>query len=145
MKGKFFIPKIALFALLLGFLAQKFVITDGDLKAGQKDKIEAPDFLESADVRPANTAPVAYSQADPVTIDNPDPETPPTPTAPQEESGGAWEFIRANLVELLFGLLGLLEVIVRLTKTDKDNSVLNFLKTILDAIIPNRRAGGGLH
>lgn len=35
------------------------------------------------------------------------------------------------------------EVIVRLTPTEKDDSILNKIKSVLDAVIPNIKKGGG--
>lgn len=145
MKGKL-IPKMALLALLIGFFLQKFIVADKDMTAGQKEKIESPrDFSESADVQPAAPIPVTYSQTGPApTLDEGQPET-PAPAQDVLGSGGAWDFIKANFLELIFALLALLEILVRATKTEKDNSILNFIKSILDAIIPNRRVGGGSH
>lgn len=54
-----------------------------------------------------------------------------------------WLFLRQNFAVLLWGIVGLLEVIVRLTPSDRDNSLLNYLVTLLDKVIPNRRTGGG--
>jgi hypothetical protein len=53
------------------------------------------------------------------------------------------DFIKENWVPLLFGFIGFVEVITRLTPTTKDDTVLQWIKTILDAIIPNRAKGGG--
>jgi len=47
------------------------------------------------------------------------------------------EFIKTNWVVLLFGLLGFIEIIVRLTPTKKDDSVFNFIKKLIDFLIPN--------
>lgn len=53
------------------------------------------------------------------------------------------EFLKENWVPLLFGLMGFVEVIVRLTPTEKDNSIFNLIMTVLNALIPNRAKGGG--
>lgn len=149
MKSKFLIPKIALLALLLGFLAQKFIIANDDLKAGQKDDIEAVnDFQESPDYQPAGHAPVAYSQTGETPGTSIEPTDAPQPAegAPEESDGGGfWQFIKSHLVEVFLALFALLEIIVRATPTQKDDSILNFIKSIFDSIIPNRRTGGGLH
>jgi hypothetical protein len=55
------------------------------------------------------------------------------------------EFLRLYWGKLLLSILGVVELIVRLTPTDKDNSIFNLLYSIINAIIPNLRAGGGLH
>jgi hypothetical protein len=46
-------------------------------------------------------------------------------------------------VVLLLGLLGFFDLVARLTPTEKDNSIVNFLMTLFNAIIPNLRKGGG--
>ena len=52
-------------------------------------------------------------------------------------------FFTNNWGALLMGLLGLADLVARLTPSVKDNSILNFLSTILNAIIPNLKKGGG--
>ena len=53
------------------------------------------------------------------------------------------EFLKENWVVLLFGLLGFAEVITRLTPTTKDDTIIQWIKSILDVLIPNRAKGGG--
>jgi len=52
-------------------------------------------------------------------------------------------FFFNNWGALLMGLLGFADMVARLTPTEKDNSIINFLITILNAIIPNLKKGGG--
>ena len=52
-------------------------------------------------------------------------------------------FFSDNWVALLLGLLGFFDLVARLTPTEKDNSIVNFLMTLFNAIIPNFRKGGG--
>jgi len=52
-------------------------------------------------------------------------------------------FFLNNWSSLVFGLLGFLDIVVRLTPTTTDNSVLSVLSKFMDAIIPNRKKGGG--
>ena len=52
-------------------------------------------------------------------------------------------FIATNWGILSLSLLSFLEVITRLTPSQKDNTVLTFLSNILNAIIPNLKKGGG--
>ncbi len=54
-------------------------------------------------------------------------------------------FISENWIVLLTALIGLAEVIVRLTPSGKDNSIFNLIKRIIDAIVPNFSSGGGKH
>ena len=58
----------------------------------------------------------------------------------QATTGG---FFTNNWGALLMGLLGFADLVTRLTPSVKDNSILNFLSTILNAIIPNLKKGGG--
>ena len=52
-----------------------------------------------------------------------------------------------DLRSLALAVFALLEVVVRLTPSEKDNSIVNKVVTfgayILDFIIPNRKKGGG--
>lgn len=54
------------------------------------------------------------------------------------EGGSLWDFIRNNLFELLGSLLVFVEVIVRLTPTEKDNAWFLWLRRIFDATVGNR-------
>lgn len=53
------------------------------------------------------------------------------------------DFLSANWGVLSLSLLSFLEVITRLTPSEKDNTVLTFLSKLLNAIIPNLKKGGG--
>ncbi len=53
------------------------------------------------------------------------------------------EFLKNNWVPLLLGLIGLAEVVTRLTPTKKDDSILEWVKKLLDVFIPNLKKGGG--
>jgi len=55
------------------------------------------------------------------------------------------EFLKANWVELLLGILAFAEIVTRLTPSEKDNTVLGWIKSILNALLPNRKKGGGRH
>lgn len=68
-------------------------------------------------------------------------EEDPTGTWTQE----LWAFIKLHWAGLALGLLAFIEVIVRLTPTEKDNAWFNWVKGLLDAIIPNRSKYGGTH
>ncbi len=48
-------------------------------------------------------------------------------------------FLLANWKSLLSLLLLFVEGILRLTPSEKDNSIFNIIKIILDAVLPNRR------
>ena len=61
------------------------------------------------------------------------------PTVPATKGN----FFFNNWGALLMGLLGFADMVARLTPTEKDNSIINFLATLLNAIIPNLKKGGG--
>lgn len=57
-----------------------------------------------------------------------------------------WDFVTEHLAELILGLLALIELIVRWTPTEKDDSWFEWLRKIIDAIFPSarkNRAGPG--
>ena len=53
------------------------------------------------------------------------------------------EFLKENWLALLLGVLGLAEVITRLTPTTRDDTILEWIKQIIGVVFPNRKAGGG--
>ena len=65
----------------------------------------------------------------------------PEQTNVEQESAG--NFFSDNWGALLMGLLGFIDLIARLTPSEKDNSIVNFLMTLLNSIIPNLKKGGG--
>ena len=52
-------------------------------------------------------------------------------------------FFLQNWGALTMGLLAFFDVVTRLTPTTRDNSIVNLLATIINAIIPNFKKGGG--
>ena len=52
-------------------------------------------------------------------------------------------FFSDNWGALVMGILGFVDLVARLTPTEKDNSIVNFLMTLFNAIIPNFKKGGG--
>jgi len=55
----------------------------------------------------------------------------------------ASNFFSDNWGALLMGVLGFVDLVARLTPSEKDNSIVNFLLTLFNAIIPNFKKGGG--
>ena len=43
-----------------------------------------------------------------------------------------------ELKEILLAILGIAEIIVRLTPTEKDNSILNKIMWVVNKLIPNK-------
>ena len=50
-----------------------------------------------------------------------------------------------DLIALLLAFIALLEIVFRLTPSEKDNTILQKIKNFLDLIIPNFKKGGGKH
>lgn len=94
-------------------------------------------------------APVLIAQADPpvtTTIQADDP-TIPTDTEDPDYSfwSALWLWIKSHWAESILGVLAIIEVIVNLTPTDKDNSWFAWLKGLIQKILPNRSSSGGVH
>ncbi len=68
------------------------------------------------------------------------PEVSEQPGIEQEASGN---FLLDNWGALLIGLLGFIDLIARLTPSEKDNSIVNFLMSLFNTIVPNLKKGGG--
>lgn len=56
-----------------------------------------------------------------------------------------WGWLKLNWVAFLLGLIGVIEIVVNLTPTQKDNAWFLWLREIIQSIIPNRKSGGGTH
>ena len=56
---------------------------------------------------------------------------------------GKGNFFLNNWGALLMGLLGFSDLIARLTPSAKDNSIINFISSVINAVIPNLKKGGG--
>jgi hypothetical protein len=68
------------------------------------------------------------------------------PVEPEKTNIGqetAGNFFSDNWGALLMGILGFIDLVARLTPTEKDNSIVNFLLSLFNAIIPNLKKGGG--
>ncbi len=61
------------------------------------------------------------------------------------EAGTLWGILKANWGKFLLILLLLVEYFVRATPTERDNSIFNWVKKILDLLIPNLKKGGTSH
>lgn len=164
MKSKFGLwPKFALLLLLAVATFQKFQVADRDLKQHKTDQVYIEDHQwdqvtqipvaqtqaqhlepDCKSEPPMMQTPVMYSQVE-VQPDTIDVGGPPVDSPPDASNTGLWALIKKNWGSVVAALLGVVEVIVRLTPTEKDNSVFNFLKFILDKIIPNQRKEGGAH
>lgn len=50
-----------------------------------------------------------------------------------------------DLVAIVAGLIAVAEIVVNLTPSEKDNSVLLKIKNLISAVVPNFKSGGGTH
>lgn len=66
----------------------------------------------------------------------------PVPTGDEGSFGAylalVWNWIVSNPIASITIALGVLEIIVRWTPTEKDNNILRWIQAILDNIVPNR-------
>jgi len=69
----------------------------------------------------------------------------PTFAADEVASTSVVSFLSDNYIAILFAFLAFVEVIVRLTPTKKDDSILSFIMNIINAIFPNKSSDGGTH
>tara|TARA_R100000329_G_scaffold131927_1_gene111332 strand:+ start:366 stop:611 length:246 start_codon:yes stop_codon:yes gene_type:complete len=56
-----------------------------------------------------------------------------------EQGSAVWNFILANLGELIIGLLAFVKIIVNLTPTEKDNKVFGWLDSLINMIVADRK------
>lgn len=70
-------------------------------------------------------------------------ETDPEPEPEQSTIQKIWAFLKLYGAELLLALLMLVETIVRITPTERDNAWFAWLKGLFDKLIPNLRKQGG--
>lgn len=162
-------PKIAVLVILMGLLAQKIYVAFSGFKAGQKtEMVKTIDGYPMATITHSQTDVVAHPGDTDLLPENSkhaiEPNSKPAPNTykntewralnaqvPDSTDTGdsstsslsAIDFIRQNFVTLIWALVALVEVIVRLTPTQKDNSILSFITEWLSKLLPNRRAGGG--
>lgn len=102
---------------------------------------------------PAEPAPAAYEQQEAAKAQTYIAQTPTggdtivitdTPTGGTIMSWGTWIWENLeNFGAMLLLLIAFYEPIARLTPTEKDNNLLRTIQSWLDAILPNRKKGGG--
>lgn len=96
-----------------------------------------PEFSEAE--REAIDATPAYFDQSPAEDD-------PTPAEDENEFWGeVWKWLLANWGEALLGLVAIIEIIVGLTPTERDNAWFKWLRDIIYSIVPNKKKGGGTH
>lgn len=61
------------------------------------------------------------------------------------DGGGFLAWAKAHWAVLAGALFAIAEAIVRVTPTERDNSIVNWLKKLLDGWLPNNSATGGQH
>ena len=115
-------------ALLICMIAMMVVMPPGQVKA-------APDtgvcyVLSGNDIAPAMFAQEAGGVTAEVTQES-------------VENVSAVNFVKNNWIALVLGLLGFIELIVRLTPTERDNSLFNWLTALINGLLPNFKKGGG--
>ncbi len=118
---------VSLMILMIGLLVA--------LPYGNQVQASNPGGQTSFAVDNQNTAPAALAQEEGGV------QAEPEQTNVGQES--ASNFLSDNWGALLMGVLGFVDLVARLTPSEKDNSIVNFLMTLFNAIIPNFKKGGG--
>jgi hypothetical protein len=118
---------VSLMILMIGLLVT--------LPYGNQVQASNPTNQTSFVVDNQSTAPAALAQEEGGV------QVKPEQTNVKQESAN--NFFSDNWGALLLGLLGFIDLIARLTPSEKDNSIVNFLTNLLNAIIPNFKKGGG--
>jgi hypothetical protein len=122
---------ISLMILMIGLLVT--------LPYGNQVQASNPGDQTSFVVDNPSTAPAALVQEEGGVASTSSPTLEATLAEPVE----AGNFFFDNWGALLMGILGFIDLVARLTPTEKDNSIVNFLMTLFNAIIPNFKKGGG--
>ena len=122
---------ISLMILMIGLLVT--------LPYGNQVQASNPGNQTSFVVNNQNTAPVTLAQEEGGVGSTGSPTLEATVAEPVE----AGNFFFDNWGALVMGILGFIDLVARLTPTEKDNSIVNFLMTLFNAIIPNFKKGGG--
>jgi len=60
-----------------------------------------------------------------------------------QQTDSPWKYFLDNWGTWLLGIMGCAELIARITPTQKDNSIVNFLMSVFNALVPNLKKGGG--
>jgi len=89
-----------------------------------------------------SVAATADQSPEAIATDTGDGTTIELPNSVEDDIGGK---MRRNWGKIALGLLGVAEIAVRLTPSRKDNSILSLIVTIVNAVIPNIKKGGGTH
>lgn len=106
------------------------------VKPTDKEVKEAP--AEAAETAPSDTVETPPPSTDTTTV------TPPAGDADSKNLFAiVWHWILQNKEASVGLLLLVLDALVRLTPTEKDNNLLRLLQSWLDKLIPNRKKGGG--
>lgn len=90
-------------------------------------------------------APRLFTEADSLEFAEDSPPVTDGETDPNSNDGGIWALLRDYGATILMGFMALMEVIARLTPSEKDNSFISWLTNFINTFLPNKKAGGGLH
>jgi len=127
---------ISLMILMIGLLVT--------LPYGNQVQASNPSDQTSFVVDNQSTAPAALAQEEGGVASTSAATEDPVPTVGElVEPVEGGNFFSDNWGALVMGILGFVDLVARLTPTEKDNSIVNFLITLFNAIIPNLKKGGG--
>jgi len=128
-----------LFSVMILLIGLLFI-----LPLGNEVKASNPADQTSFVLDRHQTAPVAMAQEEGgVASTNSITEDPNTAVGELIEPVGEGNFFSDNWIALVLGLLAFIDLVARLTPTEKDNSIVNFLMTLFNSLIPNFKKSGG--
>ena len=125
-----------LFSFLILLVGLLVVMPPDTLQASTSISSVNASFIEPAEIAPA---PMVQEEGGVQSI--PEQTNVDQKLVPKLVEGG--NFFSDNWGALLMGILGFIDLVARLTPSEKDNSIVNFLLTLFNAIIPNFKKGGG--
>ena len=119
-----------LFSLLILMVGLLVVMPSTQIQASTSISSVNASFIEPVEIAPA-----------PMVLEEGGVQVAPEQTNIGQETTS--NFLLDNWGALILGLLGFIDLVARLTPTEKDNSIVNFLLSLFNAIIPNFKKGGG--
>lgn len=116
---------------------------------GQESTPESETIEYQSDQLPDLLAQATEGEEEVIAEDSTVTEDPPVEEPVEDEEPTIWQqfwgWLKLNWVAFLLGLIGVIEIVVNLTPTQKDNAWFLWLREIIQSIIPNRKSGGGTH
>jgi hypothetical protein len=140
-----------IFSILALFVIVALCVTPlffpNDAEAKEPPKVHASDLENTQpNAEPSVEEIEASYQRDTGIVDDA-PAEPDTPAEPVPDDLTLWQrifaYLRENTAESIIAIMAIIQVVVNLTPTEKDNGWFLWLRRIFDTIFPNLKKGGG--